>query len=76
MNPENTRRENTHWPDREAGDNCNDPRTDESPGEGGMPSDMRYYRIGPKSGALHLVGIIGLPVAVIVLIVLVALVAF
>lgn len=71
MNPENTRRENTHWPDRESGEGLDDPRTDESPGEGGLPSDMRYYRIGPRSGALHLAAIIGLPVAVILLIVIV-----
>lgn len=69
-----TRRENTHWPDRESGERLDDARTDTSPGEGGLPSDMRYYRIGPRSGALHLAAIIGLPVAVIALIVIALLV--
>lgn len=69
-----TRRENTYWPDRESGEGLDDARIDESSGEGGLPSDMRYYRIGPRSGALHLAAIIGLPVAVVALIVIALLV--
>jgi hypothetical protein len=49
------------------------PTTDESPGEDGKPTDMDYYRVGEKSGAMMLLGTIAIPLAVIVGIVVVLL---
>ncbi|MCG6112155.1 MAG: hypothetical protein MEQ74_08225 [Paracoccus sp.] len=51
-------------------------RTDESAGEGGLSSDMDYYRIRPSSGLLMMLATIGLPVAVIMLVIVVVIVVF
>ncbi|CAM3289597.1 hypothetical protein PANO111632_12470 [Paracoccus nototheniae] len=55
---------------------ADDNRIDQSAGEGGRPADMSYYRVQPKAGALMLLGTIGLPVAIILLVVIVAVVVF
>lgn len=51
-------------------------RTHVSAGEGGQPSDMDPYRIRPKNGAMMMLGTIGLPVAIILLVLVVVLVVF
>ncbi|MFN4128987.1 MAG: hypothetical protein ACK4GC_04120 [Paracoccaceae bacterium] len=53
-----------------------DQRTDRSAGEAGQPSDMSYYRIQPRSGALMMLGTIGLPVAVILAVLVLVIAVF
>ncbi|TJZ90901.1 hypothetical protein FA743_13410 [Paracoccus gahaiensis] len=53
-----------------------DTRTDASAGEGGATSDMSFTRIQPKTGAMMMLGTIGLPLAIILLLVIVVLIAF
>lgn len=53
-----------------------DTRTDESAGEGGSTSDMRSTRIQPKTGAMMMLSTIGLPLAIILLLVIVVLIVF
>ena len=50
-------------------------RIDESAAESGQPADMAYYRVPAKSGAMMLLGTIAIPLAVIVGIAVVLLIA-
>ena len=49
--------------------------TDESAAETGQPADMAYYRVPARSGAMMLLGTIAIPLAVIVGIAVVLLIA-
>lgn len=53
-----------------------EPTESVSAGEGGLPSDMRYYRIRPASGALMMLATIGLPIAAVLLVIAVAVLVF
>lgn len=53
-----------------------DTRTDASAGEDGITSDLTYARIQPKTGVMMMLGTIGLPLAIILLLVIVVLVVF
>ena len=48
---------------------------DESAAESGQPADMAYYRVPARSGAMMLLGTIAIPLAVIVGIAVVLLIA-
>ncbi len=50
-------------------------RIDESAAESGQPADMAYYRVPARSGAMMLLGTIAIPLAVIVGIAVVLLIA-
>ena len=50
-------------------------RIDESAAESGQPADMAYYRFPARSGAMMLLGTIAIPLAVIVGIAVVLLMA-
>lgn len=65
----------TERPDAPADNPAEAPTTDESAGEGGLPADMDYYRVSARSGAMMVLATVAIPLAVIVGIVVVLLVA-